>query len=200
MDQYIPNIEDNIPIPANAADALPDLTPSEELQMRANTIKFIADLTGQDLNPSQQDIDVATELAREMVENPRHRPEFAKYPNETLAFLAGMVSQMNVAVVDDLAKLKTYVVNKLIQEIETTKDAKTRVTALTKLGEIDGVDAFKKRSEMTIRALPIEEVEKELLETLKSIEDKVIDVEVREVIRAEMESAENSVIDEQNDA
>jgi len=182
MDQYIPEIEDNIPLPANAAEALPDLSPSEELEMRANTIKFIAELTGQDLSPDQENVDTATELAREMIENPKHRPDFAKYPNETLAFLAGMVSQMNVSVVDDLAELKTYVVNKLVQEVETSKDAKTRVAALTKLGEIDGVDAFKKRSEMTVKTLPIEEVEKELLEALSSIETKVIDVEAREVV------------------
>lgn len=182
MDQYIPEIEDNIPLPANAAEALPDLSPSEELEMRANTIKFIAELTGQDLSPDQENVDTATELAREMIENPKHRPDFAKYPNETLAFLAGMVSQMNVSVVDDLAELKTYVVNKLVQEVETSKDAKTRVAALTKLGEIDGVDAFKKRSEMTVKTLPIEQVEKELLEALSSIETKVIDVEAREVV------------------
>lgn len=190
MEPFIPNIEDNIPLPANASEALPELSPSEELQMRANTIKFIAELTGQDITPSKGDVDTATELAREMIENPKHRPEFAKYPNETLAFLAGMVSQMNVTVVDDLAELKTYVVNKLIQEVETSKDAKTRVAALTKLGEVDGVDAFKKRSEMTVRSLPIEEVEKELLATLSSIEDKVIDVEAREVVRAEIDREE----------
>jgi hypothetical protein len=44
------------------------------------------------------------------------------------------------------------------------------------------VDAFKKRTEMTVRVQPIEEVEKELLETLSSIENQVIDVEAREVV------------------
>jgi predicted HAD superfamily phosphohydrolase len=75
-----------------------------------------------------------------------------------------------------------YVVNKLIAEVENARDAKTRVTALSKLGEIDGVDAFKKRTEMTVRVQPIEEVEKELLETLSNIESKVIDVEAREIV------------------
>ena len=89
---------------------------------------------------------------------------------------------MNVSVVEDLADLKMYVVNKLIAEVENARDAKTRVAALSKLGEIDGVDAFKKRSEMTVKVQPIEEVEKELLETLSSIEAKVIDVEAREIV------------------
>jgi hypothetical protein len=117
-----------------------------------------------------------------MIENPKYRPDFAKYPNETLAFLAGMVSQMNVSVVEDLADLKMYVVNKLIAEVENARDAKIRVAALSKLGEIDGVDAFKKRTEMTVKIQPIEEVEKELLETLSNIESKVIDVEAREIV------------------
>ena len=68
-------------------------------------------------------------------------------------------------------------VNKLVAEVESAKDAKARIAALTKLGEIDGVDAFKKRSEVTMKVQSIEEVEKELLETLTSLEKRVIDVE-----------------------
>jgi len=52
-------------------------------------------------------------------------------------------------------------------------------------GEVDGVDAFKKRSEVTHKIMTAEEVEKELLETLQSLESKVIDVEAREVIKHE---------------
>ena len=182
MTTFIPEIEENSPLPQNAADALPYLSPVEELNMRANEIKFLSDLTGQSLTPSRDDAAQAEGLAREMIENPRHRPEFAKYPNETLAFLAGMVSQMNISVVDDLADLKMYVVNKLIAEVENARDPKTRVIALSKLGEVDGVDAFKKRTEVTVRIQPIEEVEKELLETLSNIESQVIDVEAREVV------------------
>jgi hypothetical protein len=88
-----------------------------------------------------------------------------------------MVAQMNVSIVEDLAILKTYVVNKLVAEVESAKDPKVRVAALTKLGEVDGVDAFKKRSEVTHKVQPIEEVEKELLETLKFLKAKTIDVE-----------------------
>ena len=183
MTTFIPEIEENVPLPQNAAEALPDLSPVDELNMRANVIKFLSDLTGQALTPSKDNAEQATLLAREMIENPKHRPEFAKYPNETLAFLAGMVSQMNIAVVDDLADLKMYVVNKLITEVENARDPKIRVAALAKLGEVDGVDAFKKRSEMTVKVQPIEEVEKELLETLSNIESRVIDVEAREMVR-----------------
>ena len=45
---------------------------------------------------------------------------------------------------------------------------------------MDGVDAFKKRSEVTHKVQSLEEVERELIETLNMLEDQVIDVEVRE--------------------
>jgi hypothetical protein len=185
MDELVPHIEENIPLPQNAKEAFPDLSPAEELQMRANVIKLMSDLTGQELTPSRENADQATELARKMASDPNHRPEFANYPNETLAFLAGMVAQMNVSIVDELSDLKMYVVNKLVAEVENARDPKVRVAALSKLGEVDGVDAFKKRSEVTHKILTAEEVEKELLETLQSLEGKVIDVEAREVLKHE---------------
>jgi len=187
-EQIMPYIEENIPLPKNATDAFPDLSPSEELTMRANVVKLMSDLTGNPLTPTQENADQAREIAREMISNPTHRPDFSKYPNETLAMLAGMVAQMNVSIVDELSDLKLYVVNKLVMEVENAKNAKTRVTALSKLGEIDGVDAFKKRSEVTHKIMSIEEVEKELLETLNKLEDKAIDVEAREIVRSETKS------------
>lgn len=184
-EQIMPYIEENIPLPKNASDAFPDLSPSEELTMRANVVKLMSDLTGNPLAPTQENADQAREIAKQMISDPTLRPDFSKYPNETLAMLAGMVAQMNVSIVEELSDLKMYVVNKLVAEIESAKDAKTRVAALSKLGEIDGVDAFKKRSEVTHKIMSIEEVEKELLDTLTKLEDKAIDVEAREVVRNE---------------
>lgn len=174
MDAYVPDIEENIPLPANAKEAFPELTPAQELEMRANVIKLMSDLTGQPIIPSSENTDEAKKLAEAMVSNPDYRPDFASYPNETLAMLAGMVNQMKVSIVEDLADLKMYVVNKLVTEIETAKDPKTRVAALSKLGEVDGVDAFKKRTEVTHKAQSLEEVEKELLEMVSFFKSKTI--------------------------
>jgi hypothetical protein len=180
MNVIVPNIEEDIPLPASALEAMPELTLQEEIEMRARTIKLVADLNNQPIEPTPDHMETAREVAKQMVHNPAHRPEFAKYPNEVMAYLAGMVAQSNCMIVEELSDLKLYVVNKLVAEIENAKDAKARIAAIKSLGEVDGVDAFKKRTEVTHKIQSLEEVEKELLETLNMLEDQVIDVEVRE--------------------
>ena len=182
----VPEIEDNIPLPASAADALPQLSPKEELDMRARTIKLLADINGDPITPSEEQKEVAQSLAKQMMQDPQMRPDYAKYPNEVMAYLAGMVSQSNCMLVDELSDLKMYVVNKLVYEIEHARDSKSRIAALSKLGEVDGVDAFKKRSEVTMKVQSIEEVEKELLITLEALEG--VDYKREEI--EEIENAE----------
>ena len=119
--------------------------------MRANVIKLLSDLTESPISPTEANVVEAKAIATEMAANPNYRPQFPQYQNETLALLAGMVAQMNASIVDDLADLKMYVINKLVAEIENTQDSKIRVAALKHLGDVDGVDAFKKRTEVTIK-------------------------------------------------
>jgi hypothetical protein len=175
MDPLLPDIEDGIPLPRSATEALPELSPKDELDMRVRTIKLLSDLQGTGLIPDETHINEAQALARQMMEDPKARPDFAKYPNETMAYLAGMISQTNCMLVDELSDLKMYVVNKLIMEVENAVDSKARISALAKLGEVDGVDAFKKRTEMTVQIKPIEEVEKELLTILEGVEVQFLD-------------------------
>jgi len=174
MDMLVPDIEESVPLPPSMAEALPDLSPADELQMRANTIKFFSDLTGQPICPNDEDAESAVSLAKEMVQNPKVRPDFAKYPNETIALYAGLAARYNHMIVEELSDLKLYVVNKLFEAAEQADDIKTRINALKALGEVDGIDAFKKRSEVTHVIKPLEEVEKELLSVLEGIEYKVI--------------------------
>jgi hypothetical protein len=180
MQTLIPEIDTDIPLPKNATEAMPNLSPKEELDMRARTIKVLADLAGTSIQPAPEHIEEAETLAREMISNPKMRPEYNRYPNETMAYLAGMVAQTNCMLVDELSELKMYVVNRLIMEIEEAKDSRSRIAALSKLGEVDGVDAFKKRTEVTVQIKPIEEVEKELLTILEGIEYTVEDAVIEE--------------------
>lgn len=175
---HIPEVDSDIPLPASATEAMPDLSPREELEMRARTVKMISDLMGSPIEPSEADKGAALEAAQSMMLDPKQSPQLAAYSNPTIAYLAGLVAQHDTLVVKELADLKKYVVNKLVAETEHP-DAKIRLTALRALGEIDGVDAFKKRSEVTVKQQSIEEVEKELLETLEKLEKRTVDVQAR---------------------
>lgn len=180
MDELVPDVDFDVPLPASATEALPDLSEREELEMRARTVKLISDLTGNPIEPTEAERGKALEVAQKMLGNKAMAAQLSTYTNPTVAYLAGLVAQHDCLVVKELADLKTYVVNKLVAETEHP-DAKVRLTALRSLGEIDGVDAFKKRSEMTVKQQSIEEVEKELLETLEKLEKRTIDVTARVV-------------------
>ena len=159
----VPTIEENIPLPDNSKEAFPELTPAQELEMRANVVKLMSDLTGSPISPTSDNMDQARQLARDMITDSQHRPDFAKYPNETLALLAGMVAQMNVSIVEELSDFKMYVVNKLVQEVENARDPKVRISAIAKLGEVDGVDALRSAQKSLTRYKPLKRSKKSYL-------------------------------------
>lgn len=175
---HIPEVDSDIPLPSSATEAMPNLSPREELEMRARTVKLISDLTGKPIEPDEADRGAALKAAQAMMLDPSKAPQLATYNNPTLAYLAGMVAQFDTLVVKELAELKVYVVNKLVADTDHP-DVRARLTALRALGEIDGVDAFKKRSEVTMKQQSVEEIEKELLETLEKLEKRTVDVQAR---------------------
>ena len=175
----VPNIDAGIPIPKNTKAALPDMTPQEELTMRSKTIKLVSDLADEVIEPTTEDIEQAEDLAREIMKNPELKPEFGNYPNETIAYLAGLVAQTSHMVAKDLADIKLSVLNGLLQEASLAKTSRERISAWSKIGEIDGVDAFKRKTEITHITKSGDELEKELLETINSLKSKVIDGEHR---------------------
>jgi len=180
MIELVPEIDSNIPIPASVAEAMPELSPQEELDMRARTVKMISDLTGNPIEPTEDDKDVARHAVQNVLSSPDGAAQIAQYSNQTIAYLAGMVAQHDSYLVKDLAELKKYVVNGLVAET-TSPDPKIRMQAYRALGEVDGVDAFKKRTETTIKHQPIEEVENELLEMLSKLESRTINVQAKVV-------------------
>jgi hypothetical protein len=178
MIELIPEIDFDIPIPASATEAMPELSPQEELDMRARTVKMISDLTGNPIEPTEDEKDVARHAVQNVLSNPDAAAQIATYSNPTIAYLAGMVAQHDSYLVKDLAELKKYVVNNLVAET-TSPDPKIRMQALRALGEVDGVDAFKKRTETTIKHQSIEEVENELFEMLSKLENRTINVQAK---------------------
>ena len=174
----VPPIEENIPLPKNAAEALPELSNDEEIEMRANTIKLISDITGQNIEPDEKNKQDARKIANEMINNPEVRPEFGTYPNETMAYLAGLVAQTDCALVKELADYKTFIVNNLVQIAATAKLEKDRINALSKLGDIDGVDAFRRTTEVIHTTKSGKELEDELKKAIEELKGKVIAGEV----------------------
>jgi Ser-tRNA(Ala) deacylase AlaX len=168
MSIYVLDIDKDISLPPNAAEALPPMTQEEELEVRARTIKLISDLQGKAIEPNEDDKSKARELAKKML-NEKENVDFSNYRNETLAYLAGMVSMYDQMLVKDLADYKLYVVNKLVEQ-SANPNPKYAIPAIKALGEVDGVDAFKKRSEVTVQHKSVEEVEKSLLEKLEKLE------------------------------
>ena len=170
----VPHVENDIPVPKNAKEALPDIPVQEELTMRAQTIKLVSDLADENIEPTTENMEHAESLAKEMMINPELKPEFGEYPNETIAYLAGLVSQTSHMVAKDLADIKLSVVNGLLQEAAMAKTSRERISAWSKIGEIDGIDAFKRKTEITHITKSGDELEKELKETIESLKSKVI--------------------------
>jgi hypothetical protein len=187
----MPFIEEDVPLPRNAKEALPSMTSEDEVLLRAQTIKEISDITGEEIAPDAKNIKDAEDLARKMIEDPSLKQEYANYPNETIAYLAGLVGAHNHMIVKDLAELKLYVVNKLVHIVEHSDNPKEQIAALRSIGEVDGVDAFKKKTEITHVTKTIEEVEESLLKTLESLESKIIDVDYEEIIDDRAEEKES---------
>lgn len=182
----MPHIEENIPIPKSAYEALPPMNNEDEVLLRAQTYKELTDITGEEIAPNAENMEEAEKIAREMVENPSKKQDLVQYPNETIAFLAGMVGSMNHMIVNDLAELKLYVVNNLVKIVENTDNAKEKTAALRAIGEVDGVDAFKKRVETTNKVESMEEVEKELLSMLSEFKAKGLLKPPAQTIEAEI--------------
>jgi hypothetical protein len=183
----VPFIEENIPIPKNAREALPSMTSEDEVMLRAQTIKEVSDIMGEEIVPNAKNIKEAEDIARKMVENPGMKHEYGIYANETVAYLGGLVGTYNHMIVKDLADLKLFVVNKLV-EIVHHKDSnlKEQITALRSIGEVDGVDAFKKKTEVVHKMETMEEVETELLSMLKELKAKALLKPKSETIDAEI--------------
>jgi len=183
MSTYILDVDKDIVLPKDATEAMPQMTQQEELEVYARTIKLLSDLQGKPIEPDEKDKDTARELAKKMLTS-NEKVDFANYRNEILAYLAGMVAQYDQMVVRDLADLKLYVVNKLVEQT-TNPDPKFALPAVKALGEIDGVDAFKKRTEVTVAHKTSEEVEKSILEKLERLERLAEKGKKRDVIDVE---------------
>ena len=178
MTEKIPPLESDLDPPsAFYKSCIPPLTPQEELLVRANTAKLLADIDDAELEPTEENMAQARAALEPILHNQQPQIPLSAYPSETLAYLAGMVSQYDARLVKDLESLKIFTINKLVEEA-LGKDAKSRISALKALGEVEGVNAFRaNKVEVTVQQKSTEQIEAELMEKLSRLE-KVVQGEV----------------------
>jgi hypothetical protein len=182
----MPHIEEGVPIPKHSREALPELNNEDQVRLRSKTYKELSDLTGHDIDPTPEQREAAEKTMKEMIANPGKKQDLKKYANDQVAYLGGLVDVYNHAIVDDLAELKQYVVAKLVYAVEHTQNVKEQIAALRSIGEIDGVDAFKKKTEVIHKHETMEEVEKELITMLTELKQKVLNERETDTIDAEL--------------
>ena len=182
----MPHIEEGVPIPKHSREALPELNNEDQVRLRSKTYKELSDLTGHDIDPTPEQREAAEKTMKEMITNPGKKQDLKKYANDQVAYLGGLVDVYNHAIVDDLAELKQYVVAKLVYAVEHTQNVKEQIAALRSIGEIDGVDAFKKKTEVIHKHETMEEVEKELITMLTELKQKVLNERETDTIDAEL--------------
>ncbi len=167
---------------------LPELSEHQYILIEKSSqiYKELADLTGHDIGPTPEQREAAEKTMKEMITNPGKKQDLKKYANDQMAYLGGLVDVYNHAIVDDLAELKQYVVAKLVYAVEHTQNVKEQIAALRSIGEIDGVDAFKKKTEVIHKHETMEEVEKELITMLTELKQKVLNERETDTIDAEL--------------
>jgi hypothetical protein len=150
------------------------MTSEDEVMLRAQTIKEVSDIMGEEIAPNAENVKEAEDLARKIVENPGMKQEYGLYANETVAYLGGLVGSYNHMIVKDLADLKLYVVNKLVEIVHhEDSNLKEQITALRSIGEVDGVDAFKKKTEVIHKNLSLDDIEEKLRTLVGKIEKRI---------------------------
>jgi Cu/Ag efflux protein CusF len=99
-----------------------------------------------------------------------------------------------------LADYKLYVLNNLVQIVhDTESNQKEKIAALRSIGEIDGVDAFKKKTEITHKHETMEEVETELLAMLSELKQKAVLKPKSQTVDAEFTMSKKDIDDLQEE-
>ena len=195
----MPHIEEGVPIPSNSKEALPEMNNEDRVRLRSKTYKELSDLTGHDIDPTPEQREAAEKTMKEMITNPGKKQDLKQYANDQVAYLGGLVDVYNHAIVDDLAELKQYVVAKLVYAAEHTQNVKEQIAALRSIGEIDGVDAFKKKTEVIHKHETMEEVETELLKMLGELKEKALLKPKSQTVDAEYTMSKKDIDDLQEE-
>lgn len=152
-------------------------TAREELKAKAETTAVLF-AHGMRATIDDAEEQVANQEFHKSVQQLPLNTERANKPGIVLR-LTAMLSEYDHQVVRDAAQMRLYVTNRLLEESESTKPANVRMRALENLGKITEVGLFTERSEITVKSMPVENLEAKLYDRLRMLlpnEENIIDV------------------------
>ena len=83
--------------------------------------------------------------------------------------LGALLSEYDHEVVRDAVQMRQYITNRLLEESDPKMPASQRLKALQMLGQITEVGLFTERIEMTVKTMPVENLEARLYDKLKTL-------------------------------
>ena len=163
-------------------------TPSERERIRsaATTAKTLAELSHTPLQ-----IDAESEhLAQNIFRDGRPITKTELRMPEVVVKLDALLTEYDYDLLADAAKIRNYVVNKLVEESHG-KEARNRLKALELLGKLSEVGAFTERHEISVTHQTTEDLQRTLRERLSEL----IEVEDVEIIEPETPNPHKAVSD-----
>lgn len=150
----------------------------------ANTAQVLFDWGDDDILDNIDDADV--EIARGIFEEGREPTDYEVTMPGVVVHLEALLQQYDKDLLADAASIRTYVVNKLLEESDN-KNPQVRLKALKMLGEVTEVSLFTHRVEQTINNKSEMELVDLIRQKLSKLTSKpVIDPQVKdaEVVEA----------------
>lgn len=178
-----------LPVAASAFVALPDATPAQILDAKANAAAFLDAENPPDVDPALERARAQEAFAgltgidpRLSEENVKERVLAMRTP-EAVKKTVQMLTAYEWEFVEQAKNIRSYIVNGLLEE---TKDKKpeVRLKAYKMLGEVTEVALFTQRTEIVTKNLSEEQIEAEIK---KRIEKFTIDAPLLERVDSEVD-------------
>tara|TARA_R100001510_G_scaffold20648_1_gene18045 strand:- start:1575 stop:2174 length:600 start_codon:yes stop_codon:yes gene_type:complete len=183
-------IEPEIGVPFSDDMSYVDL--KERASAACNTALKLAE-HGLDIEPSQEDEDVAAKLAVAYADDPEKTSKkvsarkVATLTPASLVLTNNILQEFGHSVAESAVQIRHLVTNKLLLESENA-DPRIRMRALELLGKISDVGLFAEKSEVTVTHQSTEDLRNKLrgkLEKLITPEDSIVDAEYENVVDSE---------------
>ena len=166
---YECDLEESVPIPANDGKVYADVRERASAAVRAANLMVNEGYDGPEDSPDDLR-ESAKEVLRAYANGANQVPKIADITATPTgaAYLNSLLSEFDMQVVQDSARLRNYVTNKLIVEAENP-DARIRIKALELLGKISDVGLFTERTEVTINNRSTVELEDSLRDKIRKL-------------------------------